>query len=180
MKNIKTIINSWNEWDQLRHVIVGTADNANSTRGGHTYVVQEQTTKSGCPAASAGSSGQTIGQPWTYINWQTNISDTYTRVWWGWFVPNYSGTLWLQTASDDSSLVYVSEDEFGQPTTNSTRTNVKTAAGGFSAITLVVNNGGAHGRNYSSGSMAVVANKAYFIRIYFGENGGGDDYHAMA
>ena len=29
MKNNKTIINSWNEWDQLRHVIVGTADNAN-------------------------------------------------------------------------------------------------------------------------------------------------------
>ena len=29
MKNNKTIINSWNEWDQLKHVIVGTADNAN-------------------------------------------------------------------------------------------------------------------------------------------------------
>ena len=29
MKNNQTIINSWNEWDQLRHVIVGTADNAN-------------------------------------------------------------------------------------------------------------------------------------------------------
>ena len=29
MKNKKTIINSWNEWDQLRHVIVGTANKAN-------------------------------------------------------------------------------------------------------------------------------------------------------
>ena len=24
-----TIVNSWNEWDQLKHVIVGVADNAN-------------------------------------------------------------------------------------------------------------------------------------------------------
>ena len=23
------VVNSWNEWDQLKHVIVGTADNAN-------------------------------------------------------------------------------------------------------------------------------------------------------
>ena len=29
MKNNKTVINSWNEWDQLKHVIVGVADNAN-------------------------------------------------------------------------------------------------------------------------------------------------------
>ena len=161
--------------DNMNRSEFGTADNDNASRGGHTYVEQEETTKSGCPTADAGSSGQTIGEPWDYINWQSNISDTYTRVWWGWFVPSYSGTLWLQTASDDSSLVYVSEDEFGQPTTSSTRTAVKTAAGGFSAITLVVNNGSTHGRTYKSGSMTVVAGKSYFIRIYMGENGGGDN-----
>lgn len=161
--------------DNMNRSEFGTADNDNASRGGHTYVEQEETTKSGCPTADAGGSGQTIGEPWSYINWQSNISDTYTRVWWGWFVPSYSGTLWLQTASDDSSLVYVSEDEFGQPTKSSNRTDVKTAAGGFSAITLVVNNGGTHGRNYRSGSMTVVANKSYFIRIYMGENGGGDN-----
>ena len=161
--------------DNMNRSEFGTADNDNASRGGHTYVEQEETTKSGCPTADAGGSGQTIGEPWSYINWQSSISDTYTRVWWGWFVPSYSGTLWLQTASDDSSLVYVSEDEFGQPTKSSNRTDVKTAAGGFSAITLVVNNGGTHGRTYRSGSMTVVANKSYFIRIYMGENGGGDN-----
>jgi len=29
MVNNQTIVNSWNEWDQLKHVIVGTADKAN-------------------------------------------------------------------------------------------------------------------------------------------------------
>ena len=48
--------------DNMNRGDFGTADNANSTRGGHTNVVQEETTKSGCPAANAGSSGQTIGQ----------------------------------------------------------------------------------------------------------------------
>ena len=163
--------------DNMNRSEFGTADNDNTSRGGHTYVEQEETTEGGCPDADAGSSGQTIGEPWNYINWQISISETYTRVWWGWFVPSYSGPLWLQTASDDSSLVYVSEDEFGQPTKSSNRTDVKTAAGDFSDITLVVNNGGAHPTVYKSGSIDVVANKAYFIRIYFGENGGGDNMH---
>lgn len=161
--------------DHMNRIEFGTADNDNASRGGHTNVEQEVTTTGGCPSADAGGSGQTIGQPWSYINWQSDIGNAYTRVWWGWFVPSYSGTLWLQTASDDSSLVYVSEDEFGQPTKSSNRTDVKTAAGGFSAITLVVNNGGTHGRTYRSGSMTVVANKSYFIRIYMGENSGGDN-----
>ena len=26
-QNDKTIVNSWNEWDDLKHVIVGRADN---------------------------------------------------------------------------------------------------------------------------------------------------------
>ena len=153
----------------------GTEDNDNTSRGGHTYVEQETSTASNCPGADQGGSGQTIGEPWNYINWQQNISDTYTRIWWGWFVPNYTGTLWLQTASDDSSLVYVSEDEFGQPTKSNVRTDVKTEAGGYSDINLVVNNGGAHGRTYRSGSMSVIENKPYYIKIYFGENGGGDN-----
>ena len=64
--------------DNMNRSEFGTADNDNASRGGHTYVEQEETTKSGCPTADAGSSGQTIGEPWDYINWQSNISDTYT------------------------------------------------------------------------------------------------------
>jgi len=29
MENNQRVVNSWNEWDQLKHVIVGTADKAN-------------------------------------------------------------------------------------------------------------------------------------------------------
>ena len=29
MENNQSVVNSWNEWDQLKHVIVGTADKAN-------------------------------------------------------------------------------------------------------------------------------------------------------
>ena len=162
--------------DNMNRSEFGTADNDNTSRGGHTYVEQEETTKSGCPAANAGSSGQTVGQPWNYISFES-IGSNYSRVWWGWFVTSYSGTLWFQTASDDSSLVYVSEDEFGQPTTSSGRTNLKTAAGGFAAIQLVVDNNGGHGRRYRNGNMSVVAGKQYFIRIYHGQGGGGDNMH---
>ena len=28
-----TIVNSWNEWDPLKHVIVGTVENSNTTHG---------------------------------------------------------------------------------------------------------------------------------------------------
>ena len=162
--------------DNMNRSEFGTADNDNTSRGGHTNVIQEVTTKSGCPAASAGSSGQTVGQPWNYISFES-IGSNYSRVWWGWFVTSYSGTLWFQTASDDSSLVYVSEDEFGQPTTSSGRTNLKTAAGGFAAIQQVVDNNGGHGRRYRNGNMSVVAGKQYFIRIYHGQGGGGDNMH---
>lgn len=146
----------------------GTSDGSTLT-GGHTSVEQETSTATGCPSANQGSSGQTVGQPWSYIRWQTSISDTYTRLWWGWFVPNYTGTIYLKTASDDSSLVYVSQQEFGQPTTDNNRTNVK------NGVTLVVNNGGTHGRTYRDGNYAVTQNVPYYIRIYFGENGGGDN-----
>jgi len=162
--------------DNMNRSEFGTADNDNASRGGHTNVIQEVTTKSGCPAANAGSSGQTVGQPWNYIS-VGSIGSNYTRVWWGWFVTNYSGTLWFQTASDDSSLVYVSEDEFGQPTTSNSISHKKTAAGGFSAIELVVNNSGGHGRRYKNGNISVVAGKPYFIRIYHGQGGGGDNMH---
>jgi len=60
--------------DNMNRSEFGTADNDNTSRGGHTYVIQEETTKSGCPAANAGSSGQTVGEPWNYINWQSNSS----------------------------------------------------------------------------------------------------------
>ena len=146
----------------------GTSDGSTLT-GGHTSVEQETSTATGCPSADQGSSGQTVGQPWSYIRWQTNISDTYTRLWWGWFVPNYTGIIYLKTASDDSSLVYVSQQEFGQPTTDNNRTNVK------DGVTLVVNNGGTHGRHYRDGEYPVTQNVPYYIRIYFGENGGGDN-----
>ena len=34
----KTVVNSWNEWDQLKHVIVGVAENSNIPPVSYTHL----------------------------------------------------------------------------------------------------------------------------------------------
>jgi hypothetical protein len=78
--------------------------------------------------------------------------------WIGYFKPTTTETYTFFTSSDDASYVWVGA----------------TAISGFSSTNAVVNNGGLHGNQEQSGSIALTAGVYYPIRIQFGENGGGD------
>ena len=78
--------------------------------------------------------------------------------WLGYFLPSTTETYTFFTASDDASYVWVDSN----------------AISGFTTGNAVVNNGGAHGVQERSGSIALTAGVYYPIRIQFGEAGGGD------
>jgi hypothetical protein len=74
--------------------------------------------------------------------------ENYSYRWTGYVVPSSTGTYGFWTNSDDASHVYINN-------------------------TLVVNNGGTHGMNAVSGSIALTAGTSNPIEILFGEAGGG-------
>ena len=78
--------------------------------------------------------------------------------WLGYFLPSTTETYTFFTASDDASYVWVGTN----------------AISGFTTGNATVNNGGAHGVQERSGSIALTAGVYYPIRIQFGEAGGGD------
>ena len=88
----------------------------------------------------------------------TSDGEQFSCQWLGYFKPTTTETYTFFTSSDDASYVWVGSNSIsGFTTTNST-----------------VNNGGLHGTQESSGSIALTAGTYYPIRIQFGEYTGGD------
>ena len=87
-----------------------------------------------------------------------NDGENFSCQWLGYFRPGTTETYTFYTSSDDASYVWVG--------------NV--AKIGFTTGNALVNNGGAHGVQEASGSIALTAGSYYPIRIQFGEQGGGD------
>ena len=85
-----------------------------------------------------------------------NSWNYYSVTWYGYFKPKDTGYYTFSTNSDDASYLWI--DEF-----NCTITNA------------LVNNGRPHGMRYASGKKYLTADKYYYIRIVFGEQGGGDN-----
>lgn len=79
----------------------------------------------------------------------TSNDDSYTWEWNGYFKPSTSEIYTFYTNSDDASYLWIN--------------NI-----------LVVNNGGLHGGNEESGTISLIANTYYPMKVQFGENGGGD------
>jgi hypothetical protein len=81
--------------------------------------------------------------------------------WLGYFVPATTETYTFYTSSDDASYLWIGA----------------TAITGFTTGNALVNNGGSHGVETASGSIALSAGVRYAIRIQTG-NGGGPGSHA--
>lgn len=88
----------------------------------------------------------------------TDDGSSFSCQWLGYFKPTTTETYTFFTSSDDASYVWVGN----------------TAISGFTTANPTVNNGGLHGTQERSGSVALTAEIYYPIRIQFGENGGGD------
>lgn len=78
--------------------------------------------------------------------------------WLGYFKPTTTETYTFTLGSDDSSFMWIGS----------------TAVTGFDTGNPLINNGGDHGYQEFSGSIALNAGQYYPVRIMFGENGGDD------
>jgi hypothetical protein len=78
--------------------------------------------------------------------------------WLGYFKPTTTETYTLYISSDDGSYLWIGAN----------------ALSGFTTANANINNGGAHGNQERSGTVALTAGTYYPIRIQFGEIGGGD------
>jgi hypothetical protein len=88
----------------------------------------------------------------------TADGENFSCQWLGYFKPTTTQTYTFYTSSDDASYVWIGNNSIsGFTTTNST-----------------VNNGGLHGTQERSGSIALTAGTYYPLRIQFGELSGGD------
>jgi hypothetical protein len=76
--------------------------------------------------------------------------------WLGFFKPDISGDWTFFTNSDDASYVWIGE----------------TALSGYTTTNALVNNGGLHGMQIRSGTINLVENTFYPIRIQYGNNTG--------
>jgi len=94
----------------------------------------------------------------TQINNFTSNADLYSWEWIGYFTPSTSETYTFYTTSDDASYLWIGD----------------IAKNGYTTANATVNNGGLHAPGETSGSISLIANRKYPIRIQFGENGGGD------
>lgn len=83
--------------------------------------------------------------------------DYYSWEWVGLFRASSTEEYTFYTDSDDGSYLWIGE-----------------AANSPTLLNVLVNNGGAHGTQEVSGSVNLVADTYYPIRIQFGEIGGGD------
>jgi fibro-slime domain-containing protein len=75
--------------------------------------------------------------------------ELYSWKWTGYFKPSSSELYTFYTTSDDASYLFIDD-------------------------ILVVNNGGLHGNQESSGTINLIANTYYPITVLFGEQNGGD------
>jgi hypothetical protein len=93
----------------------------------------------------------------TYV---VNGSPTYFSVeWFGYFYAPTTGTYTFTLGSDDGSYLWMGSS----------------ALSGYTTANSLVNNGGAHGVVYVSGSISLTANTYTPFRVQFGEIGGGKD-----
>ena len=88
-----------------------------------------------------------------------NSADYYSIQWTGYFKARETGTYTFYTNSDDASYLWIG----------------KYAETGFTTSNATVINGGTHGMTTRSGTINLVENLYYPIRIQFGEAGGGDN-----
>ena len=87
--------------------------------------------------------------------------------WVGYFKPNETGTWTFSTASDDASYLWIDNDSSSYATSGyNASTNPQTAT---------VYNGFDQGVTNRSGTAVLTSGRYYFMRIQFGENGGGYD-----
>jgi hypothetical protein len=89
--------------------------------------------------------------------------ETTSVQWLGYFVPATTETYTFYTSSDDGSYLWIGAN----------------AVSGFTTGNALVNNGGSHGVETASGSIALTAGVRYAIRIQTG-NGGGPGAHATS
>jgi hypothetical protein len=83
---------------------------------------------------------------------------SFSCQWLGYFKPVTSETYTFYTSSDDASYMWIGEN----------------AQSGFTTTNATVKNGGLHGNQEQSGSIALTAGTYYPVRIQFGELSGGD------
>jgi hypothetical protein len=108
--------------------------------------------------ASVGGNPATSVQTTEITEPPTSDGENFSCQWLGYFKPTTTETYTFFTSSDDASYVWVGSNSIsGFTTTNST-----------------VNNGGLHGTQERSGSIALTAGTYYPLRIQFGELSGGD------
>ena len=84
--------------------------------------------------------------------------ENFSMQWLGYFVPTTTETYTFFLSSDDASFMWIGAN----------------AVSGFTTANATVNNAGLHGPVETSGSVSLIANTSYPIRIQYGENGGGD------
>jgi len=89
-----------------------------------------------------------IYQPWS--------GDYFSVQWLGYFKPTTTQTHTFFLNSDDASYMWIGP----------------TAVTGFTTGNALINNGGAHGAQEISGSIALTAGQYYPVRIQFGEEEG--------
>jgi hypothetical protein len=108
--------------------------------------------------ASVGGNPATSVQTTEITEPPTSDGENFSCQWLGYFKPTTTQTYTFYTSSDDASYVWIGNNTIsGFTTTNST-----------------VNNGGLHGTQERSGSIALTAGTYYPLRIQFGELSGGD------
>jgi hypothetical protein len=108
--------------------------------------------------ASIGGNPTTSVQTTSIFEPAQDDGENFSCQWLGYFKPTTSETYTFFTSSDDASYVWIGG----------------TAISGFTTGNAVVNNGGLHGIQEASGSIALTAGTYYPIRIQFGELSGGD------
>jgi hypothetical protein len=109
--------------------------------------------------ASIGGNPATSVQTTSIFEPPQDDGSNFSCQWLGYFKPTTTETYTFFTNSDDASYVWVGG----------------TAISGFTTGNAVVNNGGLHGMQEASGSIALTAGTYYPIRIQFGELSGGDE-----
>ena len=108
--------------------------------------------------ASVGGNPATSVQTTEITEPPTGDGENFSCQWLGYFKPTTTETYTFFTSSDDASYVWVGSNSIsGFTTTNST-----------------VNNGGLHGTQERSGTIALTAGTNYPLRVQFGELSGGD------
>lgn len=84
--------------------------------------------------------------------------ENFSMQWLGYFVPTTTETYTFFLSSDDASFMWIGAN----------------AVSGFTTVNATVNNAGLHGNVETSGSILLIANTSYPIRIQYGEQSGGD------